>query len=115
LIEEETRLGRRPDTMQRERLHRDPGAQIAPWLSYTDLEPVAASAEDVAARLGVTVEQVHGCGVEPYLAADGRPLLSIRLVGMALGLRPDRRDRQRVRERARSARRRAARREDEEG
>jgi hypothetical protein len=80
----------RPVTMARERLHLEPGSTLAPWLAYTDLEPCAAPAEEVAARLGVDLEQVLGCGVEPYRAADGRQLLSINLVAVALGLRKSR-------------------------
>jgi hypothetical protein len=100
--------------MARERLHLEPGGMVAPWLSYTDLEPVAAPAAEVAARLGVAVEQVHACGVEPYYTVAGDPVLSIRLVGIALGIRRSRRDAARVRERKRSARRRAAARLDDE-
>jgi hypothetical protein len=88
--------------------HREPGAMVVPWLERIGWEPVAAPADDVARRLAVTVEEVSGCGVEPYLAADGRPLLSIHLVGVQLGLRPGRRQRRRSYERDRSARRRAA-------
>jgi hypothetical protein len=77
----------RPATMARERLKRVPGALASPWIFSTDLEPVAAPAAEVAARLGVTVEEVHGCGVDPYWRVDGEPVLSIHLVGVALGLR----------------------------
>jgi hypothetical protein len=104
LIEEEDALGPARDD--------GPGAAAPaaglparPWLSYTDLEPIAAPAEEVAARLGVGIEQVHACGVEPYYTVAGDPVLSIRLVGVALGIRRSRRDAARVRERRRSARR----------
>jgi hypothetical protein len=88
--------------MARERMRLDPGSSAAPWLAYTDLEPVAAPAEEVAQLLGVTVEDVHRSGVEPYRAADGRQLVSIHLVGVALGLRRGRVERERQRNRQRS-------------
>jgi hypothetical protein len=91
----------RPATMARERLKRVPGALASPWISSTDLEPVAAPAEEVAQRLGVTVEDVHACGVEPYLAADGRPLLSLHLTAVALGIRRSRLEKARQRDRRR--------------
>jgi hypothetical protein len=55
----------RPQSMARERLPL--GALATPWLALDHCQPVAAPAEDVAARLGVPIAQVHAAGVEPYL------------------------------------------------
>ena len=93
--------------MGRPAKHREPGSMAVPWLERLAWEPVAAPADDVARRLAVTVEEVCACGVEPYWAADGRPLLSVHLVAVRLGLRPGRRQRRRRYERDRSRRRRA--------
>ena len=63
-----------------------------------DLEPVAAPAEEVAVRLGVTVEAVHAAGVEPYYTVAGKPVLSIHLTAVALGLRRSRLEKGRQRD-----------------
>jgi hypothetical protein len=81
------------------RWHNETGAGLSVWATSADYShPVAAPAEEVAARLGVDLEQVLGCGVDPYLAADGRRLWSINLVAVALGLRRSRLAKQRHRD-----------------
>jgi len=91
-------MGGRPPTMRRERIRYEPGALVSPWLSYQDMEPLAVPADQVAERLGVTVEEVVAAKVEPYIAADGAELLSVHLVAIALGQRRTRLERQQKRQ-----------------
>lgn len=87
----------RPPNMARGRIVFDPGSGPSTWTSLDWGQPIAAPADRVAELLGVTVEEVHAAGMEPYIRLDGKPVWSVNLVGVALGLRLSRVERQRKR------------------
>jgi hypothetical protein len=83
--------------MAKGRIRHAPGSAVSPWLTTEHCQPLAVPAEEVAAHLDVTVEEVLGAGVEPYVSASGVPLISVHQTAVALGLRRSRIERQRKR------------------
>jgi hypothetical protein len=108
----------RPASMSRERVPFRPDSPHVQWLAESGLQPIVGPLEYIAEQLGQPLELVQAAAehVEPYVRVDGRPVWSVHLLAVALGLRRSRRERQRKRNqgspeyRARAnARRRAAR------